>query len=73
MIDSPTARQSSCQSSTIPFKIAESALEKLGGRNLYSVERTTDHKYWNGHALPDLLNAWDFAFDLKRSRTEYEE
>jgi len=54
-------------------KIAESALEKLGGRNLYSVERTTDHKYWNGHALPDLLNAWDFAFDLKRSRTEYEE
>ncbi len=54
-------------------EVAESALAKLGGRNLYSVERTTDHKYWNGHALPDLLNARDFAFDLKCSRTEYEE
>jgi len=54
-------------------EVAESALAKLGGRNLYSVERTTDHKYWNGHALPDLLNAWDFAFDLKCSRMEYEE
>ncbi len=52
---------------------AEAALKVLGGRNLYRVERTTDRDDWYGHALPDLLNAWDFAFDLKRSRTEYEE
>jgi hypothetical protein len=53
---------------------AESALADLGGRDLYRVARTTDRNDWRyGHALPDLLNAWDFAFDLKRPRTEYEE
>jgi len=56
-------------------KAADGALEVLGGqeRDLYSVERTTERDFWYGHALLDLLNAWDFTFDLKRSRTEYEE
>lgn len=54
-------------------EVAEDALVSLGGQGLYSVERTTDYKGWYGHALPDLLNAWDFAFDLVRLRTEYEE
>jgi hypothetical protein len=52
---------------------AGAALATLGGQDLYSVERTTDRNGWHGHALPDLLNAWDFAFDLERSRTKYEE
>jgi hypothetical protein len=54
-------------------EIAEAALRDLGGRDLYCVERTTDRKDWCGHALPDLLDAWDFAFDLGCSRTDYEE
>jgi hypothetical protein len=52
---------------------AETALAALGGHDLYSVRRATDRNSWYGHALPDLLNAWDFAFDLACSRTEYEE
>lgn len=52
---------------------AQAALAALGGPDLYRVERTTDRNGWHGHALPDLLNAWDFAFNLERSRTKYEE
>ena len=51
----------------------EGALSDLGGRALYLVERVTDRDVWRGHALPDLLNAWDFAFDLECSRAEQEE
>jgi hypothetical protein len=51
----------------------DTALAILGGEDLYRVERTTDRNDWYGHALPDLLNAWDSAFDLGRSRMEYEE
>ena len=54
-------------------RAAADALASLGGKGLYTVRRTTDRDIWYGHALPDLLNAWDFAFNLKRSRTEYEE
>jgi len=28
---------------------------------------------WYGHGLPDLLEAWDFAFDLDKPLAEYEE
>jgi len=54
-------------------KVIDTALETLGGQDLYRIERTTDRDGWYGHALPDLLNAWDFAFDLEYSRVEYEE
>lgn len=54
-------------------KAVDDALQALGGQDLCSVERTTDRNSWRGHALPDLLDAWDFVFDLDRTRTEYEE
>lgn len=54
-------------------KAIADALEILGGRGLYTVRRTTDRKTWYGHALSDLLDAWDFTFDLKKSQTDYEE
>jgi|LGOV01.1.fsa_nt_gb hypothetical protein len=53
-------------------KALDRALKVLECEELYTVRRTTDRNAWKGHALPDLLNAWDFAFCLKRSRTEYE-
>lgn len=28
---------------------------------------------WHGHGLPDLLRVWDFALDLSKDRSEYEE
>ncbi|MBM4430869.1 MAG: hypothetical protein FJ026_11075 [Chloroflexi bacterium] len=55
----------------------ETALEKLGGpeaqRYLYAVERISDKEYWQGHGLPDLLDAWDFARKLDESPKSYEE
>ena len=53
--------------------IVEQALAALGGQDFYFVERTTDRDSWYGHALPDLLNVWDFAFSLGCPRVKYEE
>jgi len=53
--------------------LVSKALEALGGKELFEVSRTTDKEDWFGHALPDLLSAWDFAFSLDKSREEYEE
>lgn len=57
-------------------KNANSALEQLGRSDpgwLFSVNRSADEKPWQGHALPDLLEAWDFTLDLDNDRDEYEE
>jgi hypothetical protein len=57
-------------------KIARSVLVQLGSRDsgwLYKLNRKTDEAIWHGHALPDLLEAWDFALDLDKDRDEYEE
>lgn len=52
---------------------AAHALEALGGRaTLYKVRRATDKSHWEGHAMPDLLDAWDFAYDLAKSSSDYE-
>jgi hypothetical protein len=56
--------------------VAKSALEHLGGGKpgwLFNVNRKTDEEVWQGHALPDLLEAWDFAIDLDKDRDDYEE
>lgn len=56
---------------------AENAIKALGsGRGkdaFYEVNRSVDEKPWHGHALPDLLDAWDFSFSLDKSITAYEE
>lgn len=39
----------------------------------YEINRATDEKAWAGYGLPDLLNAWQFAFSLDRERNDYEE
>jgi hypothetical protein len=57
-------------------KLARSVLAQLGSSNsgwLYKLNRKTDEAIWQGHALPDLLEAWDFALDLGKDRDEYEE
>lgn len=48
------------------------AFEALGGTDWHASQRTADDD-WHGHALPDLLEAWDFAFRLDTSRRDYEE
>jgi hypothetical protein len=56
--------------------VAKSALEHLGGDKpgwFFNVNRKTDEEVWQGHALPDLLEAWDFALDLDKDRDDYEE
>jgi len=50
----------------------ESAFAALGGGDWYTIERKED-KEWHGHGLPDLLEAWDFAYRLDRPRRDYEE
>ncbi len=42
---------------------------------LYTVKRRYEKDFWHGHAFPDLLEAWNFAFDLnpERERTKYGE
>ncbi|MFQ5616005.1 MAG: hypothetical protein ACE5GO_06055, partial [Anaerolineales bacterium] len=56
---------------------AKEALTALGGKTddnpFYDVQRLTDKKSWWGHALPDLLDAWDFAYSLDEPLTAYEE
>jgi len=51
------------------------ALEDLGGIELeewYELKRKSDEDFWRGHAMPDLLRAWDWTLDLKHSPSEYE-
>jgi hypothetical protein len=57
-------------------QVAKKALIQLGSSEedrLYRVKRKTDQEIWYGHGLPDLLDAWNFAFDLDKERDEYEE
>jgi hypothetical protein len=51
---------------------AKDALEVLGGKSLYPVQRASDSKPWWGHGLPDLIEAWNYAFDLHRTLSDYE-
>jgi hypothetical protein len=56
-------------------KVVKKALTLLGGdESAYwrKVERYPEEP-WHGHGLPDLLEAWDFALNLGKSRPEYEE
>jgi hypothetical protein len=52
------------------------ASQALGGERLDQwprMERTDDRdEDWYGHALPDLLRVWDFAFDMKKQDADYE-
>jgi len=51
------------------------ALEDLGGIKLeewYGLERKNDEDFRHGHAMPDLLRAWDWTLNLKHSPIEYE-
>ncbi|MEK6285818.1 MAG: hypothetical protein AABO57_08765 [Acidobacteriota bacterium] len=57
-------------------KITRAALAQLGSGDsgwLYKINRKTDEAIWHGHALLDLLEAWDFAFDLDKDRDVYKE
>jgi len=55
-------------------KLIKNCLEELGGQNgFYEVDRATDKEIWHGHALPDLLDVWDYALDMDKSKREYEE
>lgn len=51
----------------------ENAIEQLGGKEWYQVERSSDDTSWQGHGLPDLLDLWDFTWDLKWDPSEYKE
>lgn len=56
-------------------KKIKKALEKLGEKNSpywLEVSRHPDSA-WNGHGLPDLLEAWDFALKLDKNIKAYEE
>lgn len=48
------------------------AFDVLGGAYWYPSRRTTEDD-WYGHALPDLLEAWDFAYRLDTPKSDYEE
>lgn len=50
------------------------ALEYLGSDEKLAYWRRVDRREvcWNGHGLPDLLEAWDFALNLKCDRKLYE-
>ncbi|MBN1935026.1 MAG: hypothetical protein JW934_10195 [Anaerolineae bacterium] len=52
----------------------DAARSGLGGdaSGWYRVVRQPEGT-WHGHALPDLLDAWDFALALDKNRQEYEE
>jgi len=54
--------------------VVREALRALGGdkSGWYRVDRYPED-CWYGHGLPDLLEAWDFALDLKEDRKAYEE
>ena len=53
----------------------QNALIDLGGLDGWlQLQRHGDSEdSWFGHGLPDLLDAWDYAFSLDRSTREYEE
>ena len=51
------------------------ALEELGGLKLEGwdrLNRTNDEDFWHGHAIPDLLRAWDWTLDLDHPPIVYE-
>jgi len=51
------------------------ALEELGGVKLeewYRLDRTNDEDFWQGHAMPDLLQVWDWALNLDYPPLTYE-
>jgi hypothetical protein len=51
------------------------ALEALGGIDLddwYELARKNDEDFHQGHGLPDLLRAWDWALSLDHSPIAYE-
>jgi hypothetical protein len=51
------------------------ALEALGGVDLddwYELARKNDEDFHQGHGLPDLLRAWDWALSLDHSPIAYE-
>jgi hypothetical protein len=50
----------------------ETALKQLGGNTEdYWLKIDRDEDEWYGHGLPDLLEAWDFALEIKKNRREY--
>lgn len=53
-------------------QLVENTLAKLGGTDLYHVNRATDEKNWYGHGLPDLIQAWDYLLDLTKTISDYE-
>jgi len=56
-------------------KAVAAALKLLGGdekAQWRKVDRPPED-CWYGHSLPDLLEAWDFALDVEKSRSVYEE
>ncbi len=66
-------RRDSDQQQTNPI---QQAVVKLGRPKpdwLYKVNRITEKEIWEGHALPDLLEAWDFAFCLDKQKDDYGE
>lgn len=51
------------------------ALEELGGVKLeewYRLDRTNDEDFRQGHAMPDLLQAWDWTLNLDQPPMTYE-
>jgi hypothetical protein len=53
--------------------LVEKALRALGGKeeaNWYSINYGSK-EFWNGHGLPDLLEAWDFALSLDYDKKYY--
>ncbi len=55
--------------------VVREALAYLGGDEKSAYWRMVDRyreDCWHGHGLPDLLEAWDFALDLKCDRKMYE-
>ena len=54
------------------LKLVQAAFATLGGKDWYTIERTGDDD-WHGHGLPDLLEAWDFAYQLNVPLQDYKE
>ncbi|HID65063.1 MAG TPA: hypothetical protein EYP49_20280 [Anaerolineae bacterium] len=50
----------------------KAAFTALGGKDWRTIERRGEDE-WHGHGLPDLLEAWDFAYRLDKPRRGYEE
>ena len=57
-------------------KAVTDVLSELGGNKESAYWRKVDRPPqdgWHGHGLPDLLEAWDFAFALDKPFSDYEE